>query len=100
MVDWLQPLSKYMSVNVDSKHTILRLISYGKNVAGRYIPTESVLPRHLGFTISGDEGELEYATFDWIAVYLVSAARWRGVKASVYRLSYVSASSTRHFHVN
>jgi amino acid adenylation domain-containing protein/thioester reductase-like protein len=97
MVDWLRPLNDYIGANVDSTGEVLRLASRGRSTAVHHISTVAVLPRYIGLPVSEDQEEYGYSTSKWIAERMVMAARWRGAKASIYRLPYVSASSTGHF---
>jgi len=98
LVDWFRPLQDYVGPNIVSTHEVLRLASQGRAKAVHHISTISTLPKHMGIDL--DEGDLEYGygTSKYIAERMVAAARWRGAKAAVYRLPYVTASTTAgHF---
>jgi thioester reductase-like protein len=101
MVDWMRPLEDYTGPNVMSTQEVLRLASRGRPKTVHHISTVAVLPRYMGSAISEHEWEYGYSTSKWIAEQMVDAARWRGARASIYRLPYVSASSsTGHFRLD
>jgi thioester reductase-like protein len=54
----------------------------------------STLPRYLGHELTEGDGEYGYATSKYTAECVFAAARWRGAKASVYRLPFITASSS------
>ncbi|KAG9254544.1 polyketide synthase [Emericellopsis atlantica] len=98
LVDWMRPLEDYIGPNIISAHEVLRLASLGCPKSVHLISTISTLPKHMGFDLTEKDQEYGYGTSKYIAERLVSAARWRGAKATVYRLPYVAASaSTGHF---
>jgi thioester reductase-like protein len=98
LVDWVRPLKDYVGPNIVSTHEILRLASRGRSKAVHLVSTISTLPKHMGLELNEGDLEYGYGTSKYIAERLVAAARWRGAKASVYRLPYVTASTTTgHF---
>ncbi|KAI6777832.1 uncharacterized protein J7T54_002694 [Emericellopsis cladophorae] len=98
LVDWMRPLEDYTGPNIISAHEVLRLASLGCPKSVHLISTISTLPKHMGFDLTEKDQEYGYGTSKYIAERLVSAARWRGAKTTVYRLPYVAASaSTGHF---
>jgi thioester reductase-like protein len=98
LVDWLRPLEDYVGPNIISAHEILRLASRGRPKAVHLVSTISTLPKHMGLDLTESDLEYGYGTSKYIAEQLVSAARWRGARASVYRLPFVTASAaTGHF---
>jgi reducing polyketide synthase SwnK len=101
LVNWMRPLDDYISPNVLSTHEVLRLASRGKGKAVHLISTAATLPKYLGHEIAQGNREYGYATSKWMAEQIVAAARWRGAKASVYRLPFVTASArTGHFRLD
>ena len=101
LVDWMRPLEDYVGPNIISTHEVLRLASYGRAKTVHVISTMSTLPKHLGFDLTEKDPEYGYGTSKYVAERLVAAARWRGANASVYRLPYVTAStSTGHFRLD
>ncbi|TPX07291.1 uncharacterized protein E0L32_010788 [Thyridium curvatum] len=101
LVDWLRPLQDYVGPNIVSTHEVLRLASRGRPKMIHLVSTISTLPKHMGLGL--EEGDLEYGygTSKYIAERLVAAARWRGAKAAIYRLPYVTASTTSgHFRLD
>ncbi|KAK5659041.1 hypothetical protein OQA88_1128 [Cercophora sp. LCS_1] len=101
LVDWVRQFDDYVGPNIVSTHEVLRLASTGRSKAVHLISTMSTLPKHLGHNIPEGEGEYGYATSKYLAERMVSAARWRGAVASVYRLPFVTASSTSgHFRTD
>ena len=94
LVDWMRPLDDYIGPNIISTHEILRLASYGRAKTIHVISTMSTLPKHLGFDLTEKDPEYGYGTSKYVAERLVAAARWRGANASVYRLPYVTASTS------
>ena len=98
LVDWMRPLDEYIGSNVVSTHEVLRLASYGRCKAVHVVSTLATLPKHLGYEVSEHDREYGYSTSKYMAERMVSAARWRGAKASVYRVPFVTASATSgHF---
>lgn len=100
LVDWMRPLEEYTGPNITGTGEVLRLASRGRTKVVHHISTVAVLPRYLGHDVSQDEGEYGYATSKWVAEQMVAAARWRGAKASIYRLPYVSAASSGQFRLD
>ncbi|KAI0167392.1 polyketide synthase [Pestalotiopsis sp. NC0098] len=94
LVDWMRPLEDYVSPNMVSTHEILRLASTGRAKAVHLISTISTLPIHMGLGLTERDQEFGYGTSKYIAERLVTAARWRGAVATIYRLPYVTASTT------
>ncbi|PHH65594.1 hypothetical protein CDD81_2029 [Ophiocordyceps australis] len=100
LVDWMRPLNDYIGPNVISTHEVLRLASRGRAKALHLVSTIATLPLHRGFASVEDGPEYGYGTSKYIAERLVSAARWRGARASIYRLPLVTASAaTGHFRL-
>jgi len=98
LVDWFRPLEDYVGPNIISTHEILRLASQGRAKAVHHISTISTLPKHMGLELQEGDLEYGYGTSKYIAERMVAAARWRGANAAVYRLPYVTASTTTgHF---
>ncbi|VUC26092.1 unnamed protein product [Clonostachys rosea] len=100
LVDWMRPLDDYVGPNMVSTHEVLRLASRGRGKAVHLVSTIATLPMHLGWDVSEDQYEHSYATSKMMAERMVSAARWRGASASVYRMPFVFASSTGHFRLD
>jgi len=101
LVDWMQPLENYVGPNIVSTHEILRLASRGRAKTIHLVSTISTLPKHMGLDLTEEDQEWGYGTSKYIAEMLVAAARWRGAEACVYRLPYVTASSTTgHFRLD
>ncbi|ERF68696.1 hypothetical protein EPUS_05757 [Endocarpon pusillum Z07020] len=101
LVDWMRPLEDYVGPNIVSTHEILRLASRGCAKAVHLVSTISTLPKHMGLDLSAADQEYGYGTSKYIAERLVAAARWRGARACVYRLPYVTASTaTGHFRLD
>ncbi|CAJ2507021.1 Uu.00g082070.m01.CDS01 [Anthostomella pinea] len=94
LVDWLRPLEEYVGPNIVSTHEVLRLASCGRAKAVHLVSTISTIPKHCGLDLTEEDQEYGYGTSKYIAERLVAAARWRGARASVYRLPYVTASTT------
>jgi amino acid adenylation domain-containing protein/thioester reductase-like protein len=94
LVDWVRPLEDYLGPNIVSTHEILRLASQGREKTVHFISTMSTLPKYMGLELVEGEGEYGYATSKYMAERMVAAARWRGAKASVYRLPFVTASAS------
>ena len=97
LVDWMRPLNDYIGPNILSMHEVLRLASLGRSKTIHLISTSATLPKYMGYEVMEGDQEYGYATSKWIAEQMVSAARWRGAKASVYRLPFITAS-TRSGH--
>ncbi|KAK3395035.1 polyketide synthase [Podospora didyma] len=98
LVDWMRPLGDYIGPNIVSTHEVLRLASRGLPKAVHLVSTISTLPKHMGLDLSEGDLEYGYGTSKYVAERLVAAARWRGARASVYRLPYATASTaTGHF---
>lgn len=101
LVDWMRPLDDYIGPNVVSAHEILRLASRGRSKTVHVISTVATLPKHLGYEVTKHEREYGYSTSKYMAERMVAAARWRGAKASVYRVPFVTASAaTGHFRLD
>lgn len=101
LVDWMRPLEDYVGPNTVSTHEVLRLASRGCAKAVHLVSTISTLPIYMGLNLTERDQEYGYATSKYIAERLVTAARWRGARASVYRLPYVTASTiTGHFRLD
>ncbi|KAK4182661.1 hypothetical protein QBC35DRAFT_444796 [Podospora australis] len=98
LVDWMRRLDDYVGPNIVSTHELLRLASLGRPKAIHLVSTISTLPKHMGLDLTEEDIEYGYGTSKYLAERIVSAARWRGAKAAVYRLPYVTASTTTgHF---
>ncbi|KAI1368096.1 hypothetical protein F5Y08DRAFT_347525 [Xylaria arbuscula] len=98
LVDLLRPLNDYIGPNIVSTHEVLRLASRGRAKSVHLVSTISTIPKHMGLGLSEKDQEYGYGTSKFAAEMMVSAARWRGAKASIYRLPYVTAlSSTGEF---
>ncbi|RYP50631.1 hypothetical protein DL768_003913 [Monosporascus sp. mg162] len=101
LVDWVRPLEDYIGPNIVSVHEVLRLASCGRGKAVHLISTMSTIPKYMGYEVTEKDQEYGYATSKYIAEQMVAAARWRGARASVYRLPFVTASSTTgHFRLD
>lgn len=101
LVDWMLPLDNYLAPNVVGTHEVLRLASRGRGKAVHFVSTAATLPRYLGYEVSKDEREYGYLSSKYMAEQMVAAARWRGAKASIYRLPFVGASaSSGHFRLD
>ncbi|MFH8370604.1 amino acid adenylation domain-containing protein [Streptomyces sp. NPDC018031] len=101
LVDWMRPLEDYIGPNVVGTHEALRLASRGRGKAFHFVSTFATLPKYLGYEVSEDDREYGYLTSKWQAEQMVAAARWRGAKASTYRLPFVAASGrTGHFRLD
>ncbi|KXG49399.1 Acyl transferase/acyl hydrolase/lysophospholipase [Penicillium griseofulvum] len=92
LVDWMRPLKDYVGPNIVSMHEVLRLSSLGRPKTVHLISTAATLPKYMGYEVVEGDQEYGYATSKWIAERMLAAARWRGAKASVYRLPFVTAS--------
>lgn len=92
LVDWTRPLADYIGPNLVSVHEVLRLASSGRAKTVHHISTMSTLPKYMGYEIKEEDQEYGYATSKYLAEQLVVAARWRGARASIYRLPFVTAS--------
>ncbi|KAH8172608.1 AMP-binding enzyme domain-containing protein [Sarocladium implicatum] len=98
LVDWARSFEDYVGPNLMSTHEILRLASQGRPKVLHLISTISTLPKHMGFEFTEKELEYGYGTSKFLAEKMVAAARWRDAQATIYRLPYVTASSTTgHF---
>lgn len=98
LVNWVRPLDDFVGPNLVSAHEALRLASHGRAKTVHLISTVSTLPLHRGHELTERDKEHGYATSKYAAERMVAAARWRGARASVYRLPFVAASSaTGHF---
>jgi thioester reductase-like protein len=98
LVDWARPFDEYVGPNLVSTHEILRLASRGRPKAIHLVSTISTLPKHMGLNLTEQDLEYGYGTSKFLAERMVAAARWRDASATVYRLPYVTASSTTgHF---
>ncbi|ETS81349.1 hypothetical protein PFICI_06351 [Pestalotiopsis fici W106-1] len=100
LVDWMRPLDDYIGANVTSTKEVLRLAATGRPKPIHHVSTIAVIPRYMGYSVSKSATEYGYSTSKWMAEQMVKAARWRGAKASIYRLPYVSAASTGHFRLD
>ncbi|GAA3368398.1 hypothetical protein GCM10020367_06570 [Streptomyces sannanensis] len=101
LVDWMRPLDDYVGPNVVGTHEALRLASRGRGKAFHFISTFATLPKYLGYEVTEDDREYGYMTSKWQAEQMVAAARWRGARASTYRLPFVAASTrTGHFRLD
>ena len=101
LVDWMRPLEDYVGPNIVSTHEVLRLASRGRPKTVHLVSTISTLPKHMGLGLSEGDQEYGYGTSKYIAERLVAAARWRGAKAAIYRLPYVTASTiSGHFRLD
>ncbi|MCT9088922.1 amino acid adenylation domain-containing protein [Streptomyces sp. ASQP_92] len=101
LVDWMRPLDDYVGPNVVGTHEALRLASRGRGKAFHFVSTFATLPKYLGYEVTEDDREYGYLTSKWQAEQMVAAARWRGAKASTYRLPFVGASTrTGHFRLD
>ncbi|KAG6359165.1 hypothetical protein INS49_012685 [Diaporthe citri] len=98
LVDWMRSVEDYIGPNVISTHEVLRMVARGRAKVLHHVSTVSTLPIHAGYGVSKDDHEYGYATSKYTAERMVSAARWRGARAIVYRLPFITASvSTGHF---
>ncbi|MFI9509721.1 amino acid adenylation domain-containing protein [Nocardia sp. NPDC052566] len=101
LVDWMRPLEDYIGPNVVGAHEVLRLASRGRGKTVHLMSTFATLPKYLGYEVTEDDREYGYLTSKYMAERMVAAARWRGAKASVYRLPFVGASAaTGHFRLD
>ncbi|KAK5989564.1 PKS-NRPS hybrid synthetase swnK [Cladobotryum mycophilum] len=101
LVDWMRPLEDYVGPNILGTHEILRLASCGRGKAVHFISTISTLPIHVGYGLTEYDGEYGYGTSKYLAEKMIVAARFRGAKASSYRLPFVAASTTNgHFRLD
>ncbi|KAI2623012.1 polyketide synthase [Hypomontagnella submonticulosa] len=101
LVDWMRPLEDYVGPNILSTHEILRLASYGRGKAVHFISTISTLPIHGGYGLEEHDREYGYGTSKYLAEKMIVAARFRGAKASSYRLPFVAASTANgHFRLD
>jgi len=106
LVDWMQPLDNYLGPNLVSAHEVLRMAAHGgrrgnKAIGVHMISTLAVLPMYLGYEVPESDREHGYSTSKYMAERIVAAARWRGAKASVYRLPFITAAaSTGHFRLD
>ncbi|USP76410.1 SwnK [Curvularia clavata] len=94
LVDWMRPLDDYVGPNIFGTHEVLRLASCGRAKAVHFISTISTLPIHLGYGLTLHDAEYGYGTSKYLAERMVVAARFRGARASSYRLPFVSASTS------
>ncbi|KID83603.1 polyketide synthase [Metarhizium guizhouense ARSEF 977] len=101
LVDWMRPLDDYIGPNVLGTHEVLRLASCGRAKAIHFISTISTLPIHAGYGLAEHDGEYGYGTSKYLAEKMVVAARFRGARASSYRLPFVAASAASgHFRLD
>ncbi|KAE8164277.1 polyketide synthase [Aspergillus tamarii] len=101
LVDWMRLLQDYIGPNITSAHEVLRLASRGHGKAVHVISTLATLPLHQGYEIPTHDREFGYSMSKYIAERMVAGARWRGAKASVYRVPFVTASAaTGHFRLD
>ena len=99
-VDWMRPLGHYIGPNVVSTHEVLRLAAYGRGKAVHLVSTVATLPRYLGYEVIEAEREYGYSTSKWMAEKMLAAARFRGAKASVYRLPFVTVFANGYFRLD
>ncbi|KAK8011006.1 hypothetical protein PG990_009971 [Apiospora arundinis] len=99
LVDWMRPLRDYVGPNIVSTHEALRLASRGAGPKTfHHVSTVATLPMHAGYDVGPADREYGYATSKYLAERMVAAARWRGARAVVYRLPFVTAAmGTGHF---
>src|SRR5262249_38344792 len=101
LVDWVLPLDEYLGPNIVGTHEVLRLASRGRGKAIHYTSTFATLPRYFGYQSSPKSFGYGYTTTKWMGEQMVAAARWRGARASSYRLPFATASaSTGHFRLD
>jgi|GEM_PF-170348 len=101
LVDWVLPLDEYLGPNVLGTHEVLRLASRGRGKAVHFVSTFATLPRYFGYERSPESFGYGYTTTKWMGEQMVAAARWRGARASIYRLPFATASSgTGHFRLD
>ncbi|WP_369690767.1 beta-ketoacyl synthase N-terminal-like domain-containing protein [Nocardia crassostreae] len=101
LVDWMRPLEDYLGPNVIGAHEALRLAARGRAKTVHVISTFATLPKYLGYEVGEDDREFGYLTSKFMAEQLAAAARWRGARASVHRLPFVSAAaSSGHFRLD
>ncbi|KAI1485001.1 KR domain-containing protein [Biscogniauxia mediterranea] len=101
LVDWMRRLEDYVGPNIVSTHEILRLATRGRAKAVHLVSTISTLPKHMGIDLIEGDQEYGHGTSKYIAERLVAAACWRGARATVYRLRYVTAlTGTGHFRLD
>ncbi|MFC9998713.1 amino acid adenylation domain-containing protein [Nocardia sp. NPDC127526] len=101
LVDWMRPLDDYLGPNVIGAHEALRLAARGRGKAVHLISTFATLPKYLGYEVDEDDREFGYLTSKFMAEQMVAAARWRGARASVHRLPFVSAAAgSGHFRLD
>ena len=101
LVDWMLPFEDYVGPNILGTHEILRLASCGRGKAVHFISTISTLPIHVGYGLTEYDREYGYGTSKYLAEKLIVAARFRGAKASSYRLPFVAASTIDgHFRLD
>ncbi|KAI0515270.1 polyketide synthase [Xylaria bambusicola] len=101
LVDWMRPLEDYVGPNILGTHEVLRLASLGRGKTVHFISTISTLPIHLGYGLTEHDGEYGYGTSKYLAERMIVAARFRGARASSYRLPFVAASATNgHFRLD
>lgn len=94
LVDRMRPLDEYVGPNIFGTHEVLRLASCGRAKTVHFISTISTLPIHLGYGLTEHDAEYGYGTSKYLAEKMIVAARFRGAKASSYRLPFVSASTS------
>ncbi|KAG8416391.1 hypothetical protein J3458_006981 [Metarhizium acridum] len=100
LVDWMRPMSDYLGPNMVSTHEVVRLASQGRGKAIHLVSTVGTVPRYLGYDVPKDEYEYYYAASKFMAEKMIAAARWRGARAAIYRIPYVTASAaTGHFRL-
>ncbi|KAF2656381.1 ketoacyl-synt-domain-containing protein [Lophiostoma macrostomum CBS 122681] len=101
LVDWMRPLEDYIGPNMISTHETVRLASRGRGKAIHFISTISSVPKYLGYDIKQDDEEYGYTTSKYLAEQMVVASHYRGAKAAVYRLPFITASTeTGHFRLD
>ncbi|KAL2292135.1 hypothetical protein FJTKL_10780 [Diaporthe vaccinii] len=112
LVDWVRPVEDCIGPNVVSTHEVFRMVSRDRAKVLHHVSAVSTLSIHTGkvavhyttstglfsYGVSQENREYNYATSKYTAERMVSAARWRGAKAIVYRLPFITASvSSGHF---
>lgn len=93
LVDWMRPFEEYVGPNIFGTHEVLRLASCGHSKGVHFISTISTLPIHLGYGLTEHDGEYGYGTSKYLAERMIVAARFRGARASTYRLPLITAST-------
>jgi thioester reductase-like protein len=99
-VNWTYPYQALRDVNVGGTREILRLVGHKRRIPLHYVSTVGVFPATGGAVFSENTsldhgGDLYggYAQSKWVAEKLVTAAKERGLPASIYRPSIVIGDS-------